>query len=133
MRSAIGVDDVDPDTTPTDSRHHGPQRGGRTAAATDDLAEIIGVNPDLQRAATTPGGQIDPDILVVFDNAPDQMFQGVGEHTHLASAAAAGAGASVAAGASAATSAASGALAARFFGVVAAGASSVPMAAMAAS
>lgn len=124
----VGVDDIDPDTAAADSGHHGPQRRRSTTPAADHLAEIVGMNPDLQGAATTPGGQIHPDVVGVIDDAPDQMLQGLGEHAHADSAASAGA-----ASAGAASSAGFSALAAFFFGVVAGAEVSAPIAASAAS
>src|SRR5687768_925948 len=79
----VGVDDVDPEATPADAGHHLTQRLGGAPAAADDLAEVVGVHPDLEGLAATVGEQVDRHILRMVDDALDQVLERFFEHVLL--------------------------------------------------
>src|SRR4051794_2210213 len=80
--SAVGVDDVHADASPTDATHDGAQGGRRATTPADHLAEVVGVHVHLERAATARGQQLDPDLVRVVDDPAHQVLEGVREETH---------------------------------------------------
>src|SRR5207248_2519249 len=70
----VGVDDIDPHTPAADAAHDRAQRRRRATAAADHLAEILGVNPDLEGAAAPGGDEIDPHLVGVVDDAPHEVL-----------------------------------------------------------
>jgi hypothetical protein len=73
----VGVHHIDSDTAATDSGDQRAQRGRGASAATDHLAEIIGMDVHLDGPATPAGHQVNSDIVGVVDNPADQMLNGV--------------------------------------------------------
>src|SRR5262245_30750235 len=69
----VGVNDVDSDATATDRGDHLPQRLGRTAAATDDGPQVVGVHPDLEPLAAPAVNHPYPHLVRVLDDALDQV------------------------------------------------------------
>src|ERR1035437_4695448 len=75
------VDDADaPRLATRESSHHGAQSPGRAAGATDDPTEVIGVDADFENLAAAQVLAPDSDILVVVDDALDQVLQRLVEH-----------------------------------------------------
>lgn len=96
------------------------QRGGRAAAASDDLAQVIGVHVHLDGTTAAAGHYVDPDIIRVVDDPADQMMlYGVDDDAAHSAGASASASVASAASVSAAASAASSFLSLRFFSVTA--------------
>src|SRR3954447_20437955 len=83
--SAVGVDDIHPHTPTADAVHHGAQGGGGPSTPADDLAQVFRVHPDLEGPATPCGHQVHMHVVRMVDDAPDQMFESVREHTHATS------------------------------------------------
>jgi hypothetical protein len=82
----VGVHHIDSDTATTDSGNQRAQGGRGAPAATDHLAEIVGMDVYLDGPSTPAGHQVDSDIVGVVDNAAHQMFDGVdddGTHAQL--------------------------------------------------
>src|ERR1035437_3440413 len=81
LPGTICVDDVDPNGFATrEGAHHRAKGPGRAAGATDDPSEIIGMNPDLQDLAPTKILAPHSHILIVVDDALDQVLQRLVEH-----------------------------------------------------
>src|SRR5450759_1490469 len=81
LPETICVDDVDPNGFATrEGAHHRAKGPGRAAGATDDPSEIIGMNPDLQDLAPTKIIAPHSHILIVVDDALDQVLQRLVEH-----------------------------------------------------
>src|SRR5215207_7293714 len=80
--SAVGVHDVDPDAAATDPAHHGPQRGRRATAATDDLAEVVRVHVNLEDATPPRCEQVHLHLVRMVDDAAYEVFEGVREDAH---------------------------------------------------
>src|SRR5450759_2513434 len=81
LPGTICVDDVDPNGFATrEGAHHRAKGPGRAAGATDDPSEIIGMNPDLQDLAPTKIIAPHSHILIVVDDALDQVLQRLVEH-----------------------------------------------------
>src|ERR1035437_8038618 len=81
LPETICVDDVDPNGFATrEGAHHRAKGPGRAAGATDDPSEIIGMNPDLQDLAPTKILAPHSHILIVVDDALDQVLQRLVEH-----------------------------------------------------
>src|SRR5690606_23386663 len=53
---------------------------GGTAAAADDLAQVVRVHPDLQDAPAADAACADPDIVGMFDDALHEVLEGLLEH-----------------------------------------------------
>src|SRR4051812_39290088 len=79
----VGVDDVDAQAAAAHAGHHRAQRLGRAAATADDLAEVVGVDPDLEGLAATAVQQVDGDVVGVVDDALDQVLERLFEHVLL--------------------------------------------------
>src|SRR5690349_23184048 len=100
----VGVHHVDADSAPTDACDQGAQRGGRAAAPTDDLTQVIGVHVHLDGPPAAAGDHVDAYVVGIVHDAADQVLDGVDhDRTHCdaqlslaASSAAASAGASAA-------------------------------------
>src|SRR6185369_2608238 len=75
----VGVDDIDPHTTAADAADDRAQRRGRATAPADHLAEVFGVHPDLEGATAAGGDEVDPHLVGVVDDAPDEVLQRVGQ------------------------------------------------------
>src|SRR5699024_402897 len=63
----------------------------------DDLADVLRVDPDLKGAGPAAVGLAHPDVVRVRNQATDQVFQRVGEHAQASSASAGAASASASA------------------------------------
>src|SRR4029077_20141550 len=106
----VGVHHVDADAAAADARDQGAQSGGRATAAADHLAQVIGVDVDLDRAPTAVGHHVDADVIGVVDDPADQMFDGVDDDSaHSVAAASAGADSAGASAVSASSAALAGA------------------------
>src|SRR5246127_1554613 len=110
----VGVHHIDSDTATTDPGDQRAQGGRGAPAATDHLAEIVGMDVYLDGPATPAGHQINSDIVGVVDNAADQMLDGVDDDgTHRGrQLSVAGSACSLASAGSAASASAAGAAAA---------------------
>src|SRR5258707_14515219 len=77
----IEVEQVDADISPTcHGTDNGPERLGRTAVASDDLAEVIGVHAHLEDPAIAQAASAHPDLVRVLDDAAHQMLERFLEH-----------------------------------------------------
>ena len=77
----INADEVDPDLLPTSQRtDHGAQRAGGAALASDDLADVVGVNPNVQRPHPAPVAFGNHDVVGVGDQPANQMLQRLSQH-----------------------------------------------------
>src|ERR1700722_2094917 len=80
----VGVQQIDADVVAAGQRaDHRAQGPSGPAAAPDDLAEVVRVDPDLEHAATTQPAAPDLDVVRMLDDALDQMLQGLLEHVRL--------------------------------------------------
>src|SRR6476660_2962585 len=134
LLEAVGVDDVDADRLTASQRtHDGAQGAGGATGATDHATEVLRVDADLEDLTAAQLLAPDGDLVLVVDDALDEVLERLLEHGQASAFAVSSAAASSAAGASAGASSAF--LAAFFFGVVAAAplSSALPAAAMAAS
>src|SRR6478609_9212386 len=98
---AVGVDDVDAHVVVArEGADDGAQRARRAAGAADDAAEVVGVDPDLEQLTAAQLLADHDDVLVVVDDALDEVLERLLEHAQAsafaASSPAASAGASVA-------------------------------------
>src|SRR5699024_508082 len=112
--SAVGVDHVDPHPAAADGGHDRAQRRRGPTATADDLAQVVGVDVDLDGAAATAAHHVDVDVLGVADDAADQVVDGVGDGLDVHLSASPSVSAASAVSASAASS-----FFAFFFGVIA--------------
>src|SRR6185436_15249546 len=81
LSHTVRVDDVDPHRLATrEGAHHGTEGTGGAAGAADDPTEVVGMDPDLEDLAATQLLTPDGDILVVVDDALDQVLQRLVEH-----------------------------------------------------
>src|SRR5690606_31174278 len=78
----VGVDDIHANAPPTDAADDGAQGGGGTAAAADHLAEVVGVDPDLEGAAAAGGDELHLHVVRVVDDAPDEVLESVRQDAH---------------------------------------------------
>ncbi len=79
-RSAVHIDDVDPQSATTDTAHDGAQRASRAAAPADDLTEVVGMHPDLEGPPAPAVVEVHPDIVRVIDNTAHEMLEGRLQH-----------------------------------------------------
>src|ERR1019366_616418 len=81
LSHTVRVDDVDAHRLATrEGSHHGTKGPSRAAGATDDPPEVIGMDADFENLATTQILAPDSDILIVVDDALDQVLQRLVEH-----------------------------------------------------
>src|SRR5665811_59269 len=77
----VDVDEVDPGTTlASQSADHRAQRSRRATAATDDLAQILGVHTDLKDGTVSKLLVLHGDVVGVVDDAADQVLECVSQH-----------------------------------------------------
>src|SRR4029079_4615348 len=81
LSHTVRVDDVDPHRLATrEGAHHGTEGPGGAGGAADEPAAGVGMDPDLEDLAATQLLTPDGDILVVLDDALDQVLQRLVEH-----------------------------------------------------
>src|SRR5579863_9696081 len=77
----VHVQQVDPDITAArQGADDGAQRPGGTPAPADHLAQVVGVDPDLQDPAPAEPVTVDADIVGVIHDALDQVLKRLLEH-----------------------------------------------------
>ena len=80
----VGVHHVDADTAAADTGDKRAQRGRGTSAATDHLAQVVGMDAYFDSPPTPTGHKLHPDIVGVVDNPADQMLNSVDDdRTHV--------------------------------------------------
>src|ERR1700735_287920 len=81
LADLVSVQEVDTDVGPAgQGADHGTQGLSGAPAPADDLAQVVGMNPDLQNAAPAQPALVDPDVVRVLDDALDQVLQRLFEH-----------------------------------------------------
>jgi hypothetical protein len=73
----VGVHHVDADAPAADPGDQCAQRSRSAAATSDDLAEIVGVDMDLDRPPAAVGHHVDPNIVGIVHDSTYQMFDRV--------------------------------------------------------
>src|SRR5688500_8316652 len=77
----VGVHEVDPRTAAAgEGRDDGAEGGRGAAVASDHLAEVVGVDPDLEDRAATQLLVADRDVVGVVDDAAHQVLESLGQH-----------------------------------------------------
>src|SRR5664280_1759893 len=81
LSQPVRVDDVDPHRLAAgEGTHHGTKGPGRAARTADDPTEVIGMDPNLEDLAAAQILAPDSHILIVVDDALDQVLQRFVEH-----------------------------------------------------
>src|SRR5664280_3513006 len=81
LSQPVRVDDVDPHRLAAgEGTHHGTKGPGRAARTADDPTEVIGMDPNLEDLAAALILAPDSHILIVVDDALDQVLQRFVEH-----------------------------------------------------
>src|SRR5664280_1896590 len=81
LSQPVRVDDVDPHRLAAgEGTHHGTKGPGRAARTADDPTEVIGMDPNLEDLAAAQILAPDSHILIVVDDALDQVLQRFIEH-----------------------------------------------------
>src|SRR5271167_675665 len=73
----VGVHHIDPDAPAADAGDECAQRGRGAAAASDDLAEIVGMDMYLDRPPTAVGHHVDPNVVGIVHDSANQMLDRV--------------------------------------------------------
>src|SRR5579875_593421 len=77
----VGVHHVDADAAAADAGDQGAQRGRGASAPTDHLAQIVRMHVHLDGPTTPTGHQVNPHVVGVVDDSPDQVLDGVDDDT----------------------------------------------------
>src|SRR5664280_434707 len=81
LSQPVRVDDVDPHRLAAgEGTHHGTKGPGRAARTADDPTEVIGMDPNLEDLAAAQILAPDSHILIVVDDALDQVLQRLVKH-----------------------------------------------------
>jgi len=81
--AAVDVDEVHPDGVVGQCTEDGSKRRRGPAPTADDLAQIIGVDPNLDQLPTTLLAGSYRHVIWPVDDTTDQVFEGLGEHVQL--------------------------------------------------
>src|SRR5437899_1300626 len=71
----VHVDEVDADAAATEGAHDGTQSAGGAAVAADHLAEVVGVDPDLEDAPAAQGARGHLHVVRVVDDALHEVLK----------------------------------------------------------
>lgn len=80
-RERSGLEEVDPDMpSASEGSDDGPQRSRGSAATADDLAQVIGMDPDLEDSAAPKIALTDLYVAGMLDDPLDEVLEGFLEH-----------------------------------------------------